>query len=811
MTLDLLAQLQATLGEAYTVERELGGGGMSRVFLAEERALGRKVVVKVLAPELAADVSFDRFAREIRMTAQLQHPQIVPVLATGETCGLPYYTMPYVAGESLRARIDRHGALPIAEAVAILRDVTKALDYAHSQGVAHRDIKPANVLLAHNAAMVADFGIGKALSASTVTGGTQTLTRAGAGVGTPAYMAPEQATGEGAVDHRADIYAFGSMAYELLVGAPPFAGLSSHESIVALLSRPPEPIGAKRPDVPEALAALVMRCLAKSPADRPQTAADVLIGLDEMAVPSRSPPAPLLVPPPQRRTLWTVTSIVAVGAVVLLVAGAAVAALRAVRARAGDAGPAAAAAAELRSVAVVPFVNVGGDTATEFFSDGITGELISSLSRIGGLRVAPRTSSFAFKGRNAGVREIGERLRVAAVLAGTARRVGDRVRITAELASVSGDSIVWSGSFDAALGGIGTLQDSIMGAVLSRLGARQAAATVGRSGVSGDTAAYLLYLKGRFLWNQRTPASMRLGIELLEQAIARDGNYARAYAGLAMAHALSPAFGDVAPSVARPKARNAAARAVALDSLSPEAHTALGVVSLFYDQDFNTADAHLLRASALDRSDATPHLFRAWVLCTRGKLDEALAEVRVAQRLDPLSVIVNARVGSLLFWQRRSSEAVAELRKVLELDPTNVLPLMPLSDALASLGRYEEAIAVAPKVSGLEAGTADGRLALTYAAAGRRASVQSVARGLDSFSTRHWVSPLARAVVALANGDKPSALDWVERAEREHDFYLVFLACEPSYDELRGEPRMRAILQRMGITDSWPNGPPRSR
>src|SRR5215469_9272913 len=253
MTDTLREQLQASLGTNYRIGRELGGGGMSRVFVAEDTALGRTVVVKVLAPELMAGVNLDRFKREIRLAARLQHPHIVPVLQSGETDGLPYFTMPFVEGQSLRQRLARNGALPIGEAVSVLSDVAKALEYAHARDVVHRDIKPDNVLLAGNAAVVTDFGIAKALSASKTLAPGTTLTQAGTSLGTPAYMAPEQAAADPATDHRADVYAFGILAYELLAGHPPFAGRSPQKLLAAQLGERPAPVESVRADTPPAL------------------------------------------------------------------------------------------------------------------------------------------------------------------------------------------------------------------------------------------------------------------------------------------------------------------------------------------------------------------------------------------------------------------------------------------------------------------------------------------------------------------------------------------------------------------------------
>ena len=277
--MDLRDELEAALGELYSIQQELGGGGMSRVFLAEETALGRRVVVKVLPRELTGGVNVDRFRREIMLAAQLQHPHIVTLLATGEVGGVPYYTMPYEEGRSLRSHLRERGPLPIAEVVGLLGDVAKALVFAHDRGVIHRDIKPDNILVCGGAAVVSDFGIAKAVSdAKDVrppVEHSETLTQIGMSIGTPTYMAPEQAAAEPDVDHRADIYAFGCTAYEMLAGRPPFCDMSTRKLLAAHLSQPPEPILSRRPDTPPALAALVMACLEKEPADRPQNAGEL--------------------------------------------------------------------------------------------------------------------------------------------------------------------------------------------------------------------------------------------------------------------------------------------------------------------------------------------------------------------------------------------------------------------------------------------------------------------------------------------------------------------------------------------------------
>ena len=369
---DLRAQLQSALGGAYTIERELGGGGMSRVFLAEETRLGRRVVVKVLSPDLAHGLSAERFEREIKLAARLQHPHIVPLLSAGDVEGLPYYTMPYVAGASLRERM-QSGPIPNNEAMSILRDVAKALAYAHRQGIVHRDIKPENVLLSEGSAMVADFGVARAIRAATTLAPESTITQLGTQIGTPAYMAPEQAAGDPDVDFRADLYAFGVMAYELLAGQHPFADRRTlHALVIAHMTEAPKAITTHTTNVTASAASIVMQCLGKDPAERPESASAIVAALESTA----STPVPT--PPAREKPAVT-----------------------------------------LKTIAVLPFANMSGDPDNEYFSDGITDDIISALTSVRGLRVAARASAFSYKGKNEDLATIGRTLGVSTVLQGS--------------------------------------------------------------------------------------------------------------------------------------------------------------------------------------------------------------------------------------------------------------------------------------------------------------------------------------------------------------------------------------------------------
>jgi serine/threonine-protein kinase len=385
--MSLTARLQAALGTGYRVDRELGGGGMSHVFVAEDVELGRKVVVKVLPPEMAAGVNADRFRREIKLAASLQHPHVVPLLHAGQADDIVWYTMPLVEGESLRAKIAREGELPVSEAVRILRDVADALSYAHSHGVVHRDIKPDNVLLSGHHAVVTDFGVAKAVTEAT---GAASLTSLGVALGTPAYMAPEQAAAEPHVDHRADIYALGAMAYELLTGRPPFAAPTAQAVLAAHVTQAPDPITKHRATVPPPLAALVMRCLEKKPADRWQVASEIHAQLETMATPSGGT-TPTAATPAAVGGMWSHRALRGrVAAAVILVLAGALALWRVTR---GGAAP-----IDANLVAVLPFRVAGADPALHYLREGMIDLLAAKLTGEGGPRAAdPRTVTAAFR------------------------------------------------------------------------------------------------------------------------------------------------------------------------------------------------------------------------------------------------------------------------------------------------------------------------------------------------------------------------------------------------------------------------------
>ena len=781
----LLEQLQESLGSAYTIDRELGGGGMSRVFLATENRLHRKVVVKVLSPDLAAGVSAERFEREIQLAAQLQQANIVPLIATGDTNGLPYFTMPFVEGESLRARIAARGKFTITECIGILRDVARALSYAHAAGVVHRDIKPDNVLLSHGAAVVTDFGIAKALSDSRSSTGGSSITQTGTSVGSPAYMAPEQIAGDPNVDHRADLYALGCMGYELLAGEPPFTAETPQRVLAAHLTQAPKPIASSRSDVPQKLAAVVMRCLEKDPANRPASATEILTTLesvstaDETAVPMREK-----VIPASRR----VTMVAAV--LILIVAGAV--AFNKFYSRTAKASPAD------RSVAVLPLANLSGDKANDYFGEGLAEEITGALSKAG-LRVVGRSSAGALSAKGMGAGEIARQLNVGNVLQGSVQRSGDQLRISVSLISAPDESVLWSERYDRGMKDVFAVQDEIARAVAGELKVKLTGSQKLTRGDTQDPEAHTAYLQGLYLWNRRNAAGLRKAISLFADAVRRDPAYAQAYGGMAMAYVVLPAYDDIDTDEMLDRAREAGDRALALDSGNVQALTALAYTDALQYRN-QTAERLFNRAIAADSSFATAYFWRALLFLQQARNEEALADVMRARSLEPASLVINTAITQVLYDMRRYDEAEKSGRGVLQLDSAFQLGIVDLAKVLIEKGKAAEAVAMVqpildlPGISHLEK---VGVVGYALARAGRMDDAKAL---LSKPESQPSTGQSQRGMVAAALdavGDREKAIEILRAAVDDHDLWLAHYLSAAPYDELRKDRRVRELFSRV--------------
>jgi serine/threonine-protein kinase len=784
---ELKDRLQAALGAGYRIERELGGGGMSRVFVVEELELGRKVVVKVLPPELAAGVNAERFHREIQLAAQLQHPHIVPLLHAGRRGDLLYYTMPLVEGETLRVRLTREGELPIPDAVRILRDVADALAYAHARGVVHRDVKPDNVLVSGRHAVVTDFGVAKAVSAAS---GSSSLTSLGVALGTPAYMAPEQAAADPSVDHRADIYALGAVAYELLTRRPPFTAPTAQMVLAAQVTQTPEPVTALRAAVPPALAQLVMRCLEKRPADRWQSAEEVRQTLEVLATPSGgSTPTgalPAAVARPRRRLAAWVA-----GAVLL--AAAAFAGIRWLRS--APARP---------TLVVLPFENVGAP-ADAYFADGLSEEITTRLARVSGLEVVARNSAERFPGSKLSAQDFGRALGADYVLDGTVRwgRVGggpSKVRVTPALIRVRNAQEVWGQSYDADVADVFKLQSDIservVGALQVTLGASERRDL--REGGTHNVEAYNAYVLGRYEWRKRTAAGLQEAARHFAAAIASDAGYARAWAGLADAVGLFPDYDvtTVPRAVAYDSAERAARRAIALDPRSAEAHASLGEILANGRWDWAGAEREFRTAITLDPDYATAHQWYGELLAGIGRVPQGLAEAARAVQLDPLAPVMANVYGMALYTAQRYPEAIRQFRHALELQPDYGAAPGNIMRSYLAEGNYEAAAAAQRAVGPLPP-WAD---SLIHAIA-----VPAFRSAVPTFLDAHraeiaGLDPSTRMRVFAAFGRTNAALQILDSLLRERSEALLnWVVADPALEPLHADPRWTRFAAAMGV------------
>jgi serine/threonine-protein kinase len=767
---EFLAAVRAALADRYTIERELGRGGHAIVYLAHDVKHDRPVAIKVLAPERA--VRAERFLREIQLSARLTHPRILTLIDSGAADGFLYYVMPYVAGESLRDRLQRESQLPVQDAVRITREVASALDYAHREGVVHRDIKPENILLSGGEAVVADFGIARALTAA----GSEAVTGPAVAVGTPAYMSPEQGGG-GQVDGRSDVYSLGCVLYEMLAGHPPYAGTSAQETVARHALDPIPTLRAARLAVPRAVERAVARALAKQPVDRFATAAEFARAL---AAPRR--PAPIAA---------------AVGLVILASAGLVV--RQALRAPSDH------------SVAVLPFANLSGDSANEYLSDGVSEELINALVQVEGLRVPARTSSFFFKGKDLTLRQIGESLHVASVLEGSLRKAGRTLRITAQLVNVADGYHLWSETFDRELADgrdLLAVQQEIAQAIARalnlRLGSRDATTLARRP--TDDSEAYTLYLQGRFFLNKGTEAGLARALERFTTAIGRDSTFALAYSGVTQAHVVALSLRYSPRDEALSRARSAALRALALDSMLAEAHLAWGQV-LEFSWQAGDAEREYARAIALNPNSADAHLRYGRILRNLcGRYEDAVREHLRAYQLDPLSAHIAAQVASSYIAAKHYDRAIAQARKVLELEPNHVGARQYLGEAYHANGLFREAIVAFQTL--LEQLGSRGRvmpvlarLGYAHAAAGNRAAALDI---LARMRARPDDPGYAANVAILYTGlgEKERAFEALEQAYLERDFTLgTIIKWNPYWDPLRADPRFERLLTRIGLNE----------
>jgi len=731
--------LNAALAGRYTIERELGRGGMATVYLANDVKHRRPVAIKVLRPELAAAMGPDRFLREVEIAASLNHPHILALYDSGEADGLLFYVMPYVGGESLRNRLDREHELPLADALAITSQVAAALQHAHARNIIHRDIKPENILLYEGEAMVADFGIALAVSAAA----EDRLTETGIAVGTPEYMSPEQAVGERELDARSDVYSLACVLYELLAGEPPFTGRTAQAILAKRFADPVPLVGRLRAGIPAAVEQALRTALARAPADRFASAAAFVEALTK---PAGAPP-------------------------------------------------------RSRSIAVLPFVNLSADPANDYFADGVTEDVIAQLSKVRALQVISRTSVMPFKNREESLREIAAKLQVATLLEGSVRRAGDRVRIVAQLIDADTDRHLWADTYDRQLTDIFAIQADVAVHIAAALRAELSPHEKTRiqKEPTSDMQAYQLYLQGRHYFIRYTPEGMRKSIEYFEQAIARDPAYALAYTGVGMAYVELGEGGTLAPDQAYARAKQAVAKALELDGELAEAHSTLAYLSFVADYDWVTAEREFKRALELNPNSPDAYDYYGRLLQALERYDEAIATLTRAKELDPLAHRVD--LATALLRAGRYEEALRSARPATELDPHDSRAHATLGWAYLKSGAHDEGLAELKKAVALSPGATTwlAQLGEAYGLVGKVEDAQRVLEQLQELSRQRYVSPYHMAYVYTGLGEMDSAIDWLQRAFRERAGAVYGIKGSFLFTSLRSHPRFTALLQKMNL------------
>jgi len=781
-----------TLGH-YRILEKVAAGGMGVVYRARDEQLDRDVAVKVLpSGTLSDDTARRHFRKEAMALAKLNHPNIETVYEFGSQDGIDFLVMEYVPGKTLADRLTG-GTLPEKEVVALGLQIAAALEEAHERGIVHRDLKPANIAItAKGRAKILDFGLAKLLR-PVEEGTTDTLTDSRAAAGTLPYMPPEQLTGE-PVDARADIYTIGAVLYEMATDRRAFREEQTSRLIDAILHQPPVSPRALNPRLSTELEAIILKCLDKDPDRRYQSAKE--LGIDMLRVgASPVPRAPLRRPAQIRWQTIATLSLAFLLFMTILIAlnvGGWHDWLR------GEGN-----IPRIKSLAVLPLANLSGDPAQEYFADGMTDALITDLGKIGALRVISRTSVMQYKGASKPLREIAKDLRLDAVVEGSLLRSGGRVQITARLIQAKTDTQIWSRSYERDIQDAMTLQSEVAQAIADeiriKLTPEEQARISATHAVSPE--AFDAYLKGRYYWEQRTEEGLKKSLEYFRQAIERDPTYARAYAGLADSYATLGNNRFLPPKESFPKAKAAALKSLEIDEGLAEAHASLAFALWNYDLDWNTVEKEYKRAIELNPGYPTAYHWYAGYLSGMGRHAEAIAAMKKARELDPLSPRINANVGLILYFAREYDHAIEELQKALEMDPSSGAAYSYLGMARLQKGEHEQAIAALERSRQLLDGSPESVLELAYtnAVAGKREEAREMLSRVMREPNPRYIPALWVARIYAAVGEKEKALQWLQKAYEERSPQLPFLKVDPRLDTLRFDPRFQDLLRRMKL------------
>jgi len=805
----------------YRVLSAIGAGGMGDVYRATDTKLGRDVAIKVLPTEMAADPGrLERFRREARALAALDHPGIVSVFSVEEADGVHFLTMQLVEGESLDT-IVASGGLPLSRFFEIAVPLAEALSAAHERGIVHRDLKPGNVMVTHEGRIkVLDFGLAKLQApdsspnlTSTPTESRANLTSEGQVFGTVAYMSPEQARG-GTVDARSDVFSLGVVLYELLTGERPFKGASGADMISSILRDRPPSVAELRAELPPHLARILRRCLEKDPRDRYQTSRDVYNELKELRAETsldvRADPTPAAsseaaggekaaagAPAAWRRpALMAAAAAILLGLVVFLATRSGVM-NRASRAPEAGTGP-----PVIRSIAVLPLDNYSGDPTQDYFAEGMTDELTADLATISQLRVISRGSAMQFKGKGRlPTPEIARILNVDAVVEGSVLRAGDKVRITAQLIDARADRHLWAKSFERNSRDVLALQDELASAIAREIHVQLTPDERSRlaRAPTVNPEAYDAYLKGRYFFNRPSDENLKKAITHFQEAVKLDPNYAPAFSGLSDAYLWAGYNEGVwTATEARPKAKEAAEKAIVLDDTSAEAHASLATFKLFYEYDWAGSEAEFRRAFALNPNYAFAHDQFGMGLGFQGRFAEAIAEGKLASELDPLSPQIPLDASVALAWDRQYPAAMELVKRAASLDPTYFFAPFEAGWIAIQAGKVSDAIPGFRKAKAMESPAfVTAWLAYACGVTGDRTRALAELEDLKKKSLRNSPAAFDMALVSLGLGDRARSLDYLEKAYASDTQWLGWLKNDRTFDPLRSEPRFVALMRKL--------------